>query len=89
MYAEVIAIGDELASGQRLDTNSRWLSQRLNELGIPVRFHATVADDVDAMTDVFRTAAARSDVIVASGGLGPTADDLTRDALAAGAGSLG
>ncbi len=80
--AEVISIGDELTSGQRLDTNSQWFSQRLGELGIRAMFHTTVADDLDANYAVFRTAADRADVVVASGGLGPTADDLTRDVMA-------
>ena len=82
MLAEVISIGDELASGERLDTNSQWLSQRLAELGVAVQYHTTVADDLPANIAVLRQAAARADIIVASGGLGPTADDLTREALA-------
>ncbi len=86
MPAEIIAIGDELTSGQRLDTNSQWLSERLNELGIPVLFHTTVGDDLAANIAVFRTAIERADVVIATGGLGPTADDLTREALAAAAG---
>ena len=80
---EVIAIGDELTSGVRLDTNSRWLSERLGELGIRVLYHATVGDDIDANVRVFREAISRSDLIVCTGGLGPTADDVTREALAA------
>ncbi|HEV2971974.1 MAG TPA: molybdopterin-binding protein [Pirellulales bacterium] len=83
MLAEVISIGDELTSGQRLDTNSQWLSERLGELGLRVMYHTTVADDLDANVRVFRAAIERADVVVASGGLGPTADDLTRDVLAA------
>lgn len=82
MIGEVISIGDELTSGERLDTNSQWLSQRLGELGIAVHFHTTVADDLAANVDVFRQAVGRADVVVATGGLGPTADDLTREALA-------
>lgn len=82
MHAEVISIGDELTSGQRLDTNSQWLSERLGELGIRVLYHTTVADDLAANVLVFRQAAERADVVVATGGLGPTADDLTRDAMA-------
>ena len=80
---EVIAIGDELTSGVRLDTNSQWLSERLGELGIRVLYHTTVGDDIDANIRVFREAMCRADVIVCTGGLGPTADDLTREALAA------
>lgn len=83
MRAEVIAIGDELVSGQRLDTNSRWLSAELALLGIPTTFHVTAADTIEAGLDAFRTAIRRADVVVATGGLGPTADDLTRDVLAA------
>ncbi len=80
--AEVIAIGDELTSGVRLDTNSQWISQQLGELGIHVAFHSTVGDNLADNVDVFRHAASRADVIIASGGLGPTADDLTRQAIA-------
>ena len=82
MQAEVISIGDELTSGERLDTNSQWLSQRLGEIGVRVMYHATVGDDLAANIRVFREAIQRADVIVVSGGLGPTADDLTRQALA-------
>ncbi|MCR4413022.1 MAG: CinA family nicotinamide mononucleotide deamidase-related protein [Thermoguttaceae bacterium] len=82
MHAEIIAVGDEITSGQLLDTNSQWLALRLEELGIPVRFHLTVGDDREALAGVFRQAIARSDVVLVTGGLGPTADDLTRDALA-------
>jgi nicotinamide-nucleotide amidase len=86
LIAEVIAIGDELTTGQRLDTNSQWLAQRLTDLGLLVRYHTTVADDLQANIQVFQAAAERADVVVATGGLGPTADDLTRDAMAAAAG---
>lgn len=86
MIAEVIAIGDEMTSGQRLDTNSQWLSQRLGELGVRAMYHTTVADDLAANIAVFRAAVERADFVVASGGLGPTADDLTREAVAAAAG---
>jgi nicotinamide-nucleotide amidase len=86
MKAEVISIGTELVTGQCLDTNSQWLSRRLAALGIPVRFHTTLADDLDENVAAFRVAAGRADLVVLSGGLGPTQDDLTRDALAALAG---
>ncbi len=82
MHAEVLAIGDEITSGQLLDTNSQWLSQRLEELGVRVLFHSTVGDELEPCADVFRRAIDRADIVVATGGLGPTADDLTRDALA-------
>jgi nicotinamide-nucleotide amidase len=83
MHAEVIAIGDELVTGQRVDTNSRWLSAELGVLGIPVAFHVTAADTLEAGVEAFRIATSRADIVVATGGLGPTADDLTRDVLAA------
>jgi nicotinamide-nucleotide amidase len=82
MRAEIISIGDELTSGQRLDTNSQWLSQRLHELGVEVLFHTTVADDLEANLAAFRQAVERVEVVIATGGLGPTADDLTREVLA-------
>ena len=82
LRAEVIAIGDELTSGQRLDTNSQWLSQQLGDLGIRTIFHTTIADDLASNVAAFRAAAERVDVVVATGGLGPTADDLTRECMA-------
>jgi len=82
MHAEIIALGDEITSGQLLDSNSQWLSLRLEELGIRVLYHTTVGDEHEAITDVFRRAIDRADVIIATGGLGPTADDLTRQAIA-------
>src|SRR3990172_814007 len=82
MRAEIIAIGDEITSGQLLDTNSQWLSQRLEELGVRVLYHTTVGDELEPMAEVFRQAIGRADVVVATGGLGPTADDLTREAIA-------
>src|SRR6185369_7914203 len=80
------SIGSEITSGQNLDTNSQWLSQRLAALGVPVRYHTTVADDLAANVEVFRVASQRADLVLATGGLGPTQDDLTREALAQAAG---
>jgi len=82
MRAEIIAIGDEITGGQLLDTNSQWLSQQLEELGIRILYHTTVGDELDPIARVFRQAIERADVVVATGGLGPTADDLTRQAIA-------
>ena len=86
MIAEILAIGDEITGGALLDTNSQWLSQRLAELGVRVLYHSAVGDELDACRDVFRRAIDRADVVIATGGLGPTADDLTREALAAAVG---
>ncbi|GAB4163208.1 MAG: molybdopterin-binding protein [Planctomycetaceae bacterium] len=80
--AEIIAIGSELTTGAKLDTNSQWLSLALADLGIPTAFHSTVADDLQAMVELFRTAIERSDYVFITGGLGPTLDDLTRQAMA-------
>ncbi len=87
LTAEIVAIGDELTSGARLDTNSQWLSRRLGELGAQVAYHSTVGDSLANNIDVFKTAAERADIVVATGGLGPTRDDLTREVLAAVAGT--
>src|SRR5258708_29504843 len=82
MHAEIISIGTELTTGAKLDTNSQWLSLELLAVGIPVHFHVGVADDLDANLNVFRAAVDRSDIVLITGGLGPTLDDLTRDVLA-------
>lgn len=86
LNAEIIAIGDELTTGQRLDTNSRWLSRELGLIGARVVRHTTVPDTLEDGEQAFREARMRSDVVVSTGGLGPTADDLTRDVLASVAG---
>src|SRR5947208_2699331 len=86
MKTEIISIGSELTSGQNLDTNGQWLSRRLAEIGIPVGWHTTVADDLDDNVAAFRIAAQRARLVLVTGGLGPTQDDLTREALARAAG---
>jgi nicotinamide-nucleotide amidase len=82
MKAEILSIGSELTSGQNLDTNSQWLSRRLAEVGVAVGWHTTVADDLDANVEAFRIAADRATLVLCTGGLGPTQDDLTREAWA-------
>src|SRR5947209_15591993 len=79
---EIISIGSELTSGQNLDTNSQWLSRRLAEIGVAVGWHTTVADELDSNVEAFRIAAGRANPVLITGGLGPTQDDLTREALA-------
>ncbi|MGB7326929.1 MAG: molybdopterin-binding protein [Rubripirellula sp.] len=81
LTCEIVSIGDEMTSGSRLDTNAQWLSRRIGELGVVVKFHSTVGDTLSDNVDVFRIAASRADIVVATGGLGPTRDDLTREAL--------
>ncbi|MEY4190203.1 MAG: hypothetical protein RIR17_939 [Planctomycetota bacterium] len=82
MKAEIISIGSELTSGKNLDTNSQWLSIQLASMGIPVGWHTTIADDFDANLEAFGIASQRAGLVVATGGLGPTQDDLTREVLA-------
>lgn len=86
MKAEIISIGSELVSGQSLDTNSQWLSRNLATVGVPVRFHTTLGDDLAENVQAFHHSLDRADLIVITGGLGPTQDDLTREALAEAAG---
>lgn len=83
MKAEIIAIGTEILLGEIVDTNSRYIASRLPALGIDVYFTATVGDNLARITDVLRLALERADVVITTGGLGPTEDDLTREAIAA------
>ena len=82
MQAAILSIGDELTLGQTVDTNAAWLSARLAEHGVTTLYHLTVPDEVDAIVDAFRRAADDAELVLATGGLGPTDDDLTRQALA-------
>jgi competence/damage-inducible protein CinA-like protein len=82
MKAEIISIGSELTSGQNLDTNSQWLSRELAEIGIRVHWHTTIADDLEENVEAIGIACRRADLVIATGGLGPTQDDLTREAVA-------
>ena len=80
--SELIAVGSELLGPWRTDTNGAYLSRRLGERGIEVRYRTVVGDRMDDIQEIFRVALARSDLVVATGGLGPTIDDLTREAVA-------
>jgi len=82
MDAEIIAVGSELLTPQHTDTNSLYLTERLNQLGILVRFKSVVGDSKEDLEATLRAAMARSPLIVLTGGLGPTEDDLTREAVA-------
>jgi len=82
MKAEVIAIGSELLLGQLVDTNSSYIAGRLAENGIELVQTTTVGDDLQRMKEVVREAAKRSEIIITTGGIGPTEDDLTREAIA-------
>ncbi len=82
MRAEVVAVGSELLLGEVVDTNSPWISARLAEVGVEVVRHTAVGDEVARIVGVLRASTAACDVVVVSGGLGPTHDDLTRLAVA-------
>jgi nicotinamide-nucleotide amidase len=79
--AEIVAAGSELLTPHRLDTNSLYLTGRLNELGVVLRGKCVIGDDRAAMADVLRHCIGRADLVVVTGGLGPTADDVTREAV--------
>ncbi|MBV9670204.1 MAG: CinA family protein, partial [Acidobacteriales bacterium] len=83
MRAEIIAIGSELLTPFKQDTNSLFLTEKLNGLGVPVAFKVVVGDDRNDLTAAVRAAAQRSDIVITMGGLGPTEDDLTRECVAA------
>src|SRR5260221_8480833 len=81
--AELLAVGSELLGALRSDTNTLWLTERLLEVGVEVAARITVADDAALLESAFRNALGRADLVIATGGLGPTEDDLTREAAAA------
>jgi nicotinamide-nucleotide amidase len=85
--AEIVAVGTELLIGQIANTNARWMSERLAELGIDVLHHQVVGDNEPRIVEAIELAASRSDVVLVTGGLGPTQDDVTRPALAEAAGA--
>jgi competence/damage-inducible protein CinA-like protein len=81
--AEIVAVGTELLLGQIANTNAQVISQSLAGIGIDVYFHTVVGDNLDRMTVTITNALARSDAVIVTGGLGPTSDDITREAVAA------
>src|SRR4051794_34642700 len=83
MNAIILSIGDELALGQTVDTNSAWIAGRLASVGCDVAAHLTVPDKQDAIEQAMLESVGRCDFLIISGGIRPTEDDLTRQALAA------
>ena len=79
--AEIITIGTEMLLGDLVDTNTAWISQRLAELGVPIYRHTTVGDNPERIVDTLREASSRSTLVITTGGLGPTSDDLTNACL--------
>ena len=84
--AEILSQGDEVVTGQTIDTNAAWLAERLIDLGFELRGHTSVGDRLEHIQDAVTLACGRSDLVLSSGGLGPTDDDLTAAAVAAAAG---
>lgn len=80
--AEIISIGDELLIGQVVNTNSSWMAALLNKFGIKVVHIATISDSADDIKNALDAASGRADVILLTGGLGPTKDDITKQVLA-------
>jgi nicotinamide-nucleotide amidase len=83
MKCEIISIGDELLIGQTVNTNASYLARQLTAIGVVVKWVTTVGDEADVLTSALATAMSRSDVIIATGGLGPTHDDITKKVAAA------
>ncbi len=82
MRAEIVAIGTELLLGQIVDTNSTWISEQLAASGIDCRMQVRVGDNVERIAEVLRASLGRADAVIVCGGLGPTQDDVTREAIA-------
>ena len=82
MIAEILCVGTELLMGQIVNTNAQFLSRRLSELGVTCYHHTTVGDNDLRLQNAYRTALSRADVVITSGGLGPTVDDITKRAAA-------
>src|SRR5699024_9826711 len=79
--AEIIAVGTELLLGQIANTNAQWISQQLALSGVNTYYHSVVGDNIKRVESIFKKAHERSNIIIVSGGLGPTSDDLTREAF--------
>ncbi|HEX7548969.1 MAG TPA: CinA family nicotinamide mononucleotide deamidase-related protein, partial [Candidatus Methylomirabilis sp.] len=82
MKAEIVAVGTELLLGQTVDTNSAHMAQQLTTIGVDVHFKSTVGDNLERITATLRSALSRADFVLTTGGIGPTLDDLTREAVA-------
>jgi len=82
MLAEIITIGDEILIGQIVDTNSAWMARKLNDIGVRIKQISSVSDDKEHILNAFKEAAERADIILITGGLGPTKDDITKKTIA-------
>ncbi len=82
MIASIVTVGDELLNGQTVDTNSAWLGEKLNEIGVTLSLKLSVTDTMKGIIDGLKFASQHSDIILMTGGLGPTKDDITKEAIA-------
>ena len=82
MKAELISVGTELLLGEIVDTNASWIASRLPRIGLDLYHKSVVGDNLERVVDTIERALTRSDVVIMTGGLGPTEDDLTREAIA-------
>src|ERR1700760_2147022 len=82
MLAEIITIGDEILIGQIVDTNSAWMAAELNQIGIRVKQISSVSDDREHILTALAEAAGRAGIVLITGGLGPTKDDITKRTIA-------
>jgi nicotinamide-nucleotide amidase len=83
MQAEIVVIGTELLLGQIIDTNAAYLAQQLSSIGVDLYYKSTVGDNKGRIVEVLKLATGRSDIVITTGGIGPTLDDMTRDSVAA------
>ena len=82
LKGEIVTTGTEILLGETVDTNASWIARQLNAIGINLYYKSTVGDNIGRVTEVLQRCIGRSDVVIVTGGLGPTADDITRDAIA-------
>ena len=82
MIVELVSTGSELLLGDTVNTNVSWLAQELNKLGYTIAYQSTIGDNRGRMAEIFRRAAERADIVISTGGLGPTQGDITREVLA-------
>ena len=82
MKAEIITIGDEILIGQIIDSNSQWIGQQLNKIGVSVYQISSIQDDKQHILNALKEAQERADIVIITGGLGPTKDDITKKTIA-------
>ena len=82
MNAEIITIGDEILIGQIVDTNSQWIGKELNKIGVSVYQISSIQDEEQHILNAFKEAQGRADIVIITGGLGPTKDDITKKTIA-------